>query len=159
VNINQYIESGIIEAYTLGLADHEERQEFESLLADHPELQQALFHFEVRVEALAFRHQVPPPASTWHNIMEDIENKDLVKRPPHQHNGNDHGASAGETNYIPAATIPHTHIKVHKYWRWGFIAIFILGKLFLALAIYYYLQYQAAEKEIKKIQQQEQTHK
>jgi hypothetical protein len=73
VTINQYIESGIIEAYTLGLADHEERIEFESLLAEYPQLQQALFHFEVRVEKLALRYQAPPPVGTWHNIMEDIE--------------------------------------------------------------------------------------
>jgi hypothetical protein len=34
-----------------------------------------------------------------------------------------------------------THIRVRKYWRYIFILVFILSKVFLATSIYFYLEY------------------
>lgn len=46
MNIQEYILSGIIESYVLGLASQEERSEFEALCAAHPEIQKARNDFE-----------------------------------------------------------------------------------------------------------------
>jgi anti-sigma-K factor RskA len=46
VNIQEYILSGIIESYVLGLASPEERSEFEAMCAAHPEIQKAKDEFE-----------------------------------------------------------------------------------------------------------------
>jgi uncharacterized protein YpmS len=31
-------------------------------------------------------------------------------------------------------------MRIHKNWKWVFAAVFILGKIFLAFAIYFYLE-------------------
>ena len=46
MNIQEYILSGIIESYVLGLASPEERSEFEAMCATHPEIQKAKDEFE-----------------------------------------------------------------------------------------------------------------
>jgi len=45
-------------------------------------------------------------------------------------------------------------IKVHKYWRPAFVVIFILSKILLALAIYYFVEYRHAQKQIIQLEQQ-----
>ncbi len=50
MDVNNYIESGIIEAYVLGLATHEEQQELELLCIKHPEIKQAITDFEISME-------------------------------------------------------------------------------------------------------------
>jgi hypothetical protein len=40
---------------------------------------------------------------------------------------------------------------VHKIWRTVFIAVFILSKIFLILAIYYFLEYRHAEKRLNRV--------
>ncbi|WP_165917278.1 anti-sigma factor [Flaviaesturariibacter aridisoli] len=51
MNIKEYISSGIIESYVLGLASDAERQEFEALCRQYPELAQARSRFEQALEA------------------------------------------------------------------------------------------------------------
>ena len=50
MNIQEYILSGIIESYVLGLASPEERSEFEAMCAAHPEIQKARNDFEESLE-------------------------------------------------------------------------------------------------------------
>jgi hypothetical protein len=61
VNIRQYIESGIIESYVLGLASAEEVAAFEKILPFYPEIQGALIEFESQLELFAVRSEIPPP--------------------------------------------------------------------------------------------------
>ena len=50
MNIQQYINSGIIEAYWLGLATKDEQEEFETFSLQHPLLLQVLSAFEESLE-------------------------------------------------------------------------------------------------------------
>jgi hypothetical protein len=50
VNIQEYISSGIIESYVLGLASDEERREFEQTCAQYPEVLAARIEFELAME-------------------------------------------------------------------------------------------------------------
>ncbi|MBS1563478.1 MAG: anti-sigma factor, partial [Bacteroidetes bacterium] len=61
MNIQEYISSGIIQAYVLGLATEEERREFEKLAAISPELQQAREAFELSLEQHAMANGRPAP--------------------------------------------------------------------------------------------------
>ena len=47
MNIQEYISSGIIESYVLGLADPEERLEFERIAVEYPELLAAKDAFDI----------------------------------------------------------------------------------------------------------------
>jgi anti-sigma-K factor RskA len=74
VNIQEYISSGVIESYVLGLASPEERVEFEKMCALYPELIAARNSFELAVEKQAFQNSLPPPVGskekTWLAIQQ-----------------------------------------------------------------------------------------
>lgn len=72
MNIQEYISSGIIQAYVLGLASEEERLGFEKLAAIHPELQQAREAFEMSLEQHAMANGVTPPQQVKDRFLEAI---------------------------------------------------------------------------------------
>jgi anti-sigma-K factor RskA len=72
VNIQEYISSGIIESYVLGLADPEERREFERLAEQHPELREARIAFEVSLENNMQLGSITPPAHIKSKIFSEI---------------------------------------------------------------------------------------
>jgi len=73
VNIQEYISSGIIEAYVLGLASKEELAEFENLCAVHPELHRARDEFELSLEEAALASAESPEKSLKSKIFAEIE--------------------------------------------------------------------------------------
>jgi len=72
VNIQQYIRSGIIESYALGLASVQERAEFECMLPLYSELQSALSAFELQLELFAIRNEAHPPPGTLEKIEDRL---------------------------------------------------------------------------------------
>jgi anti-sigma-K factor RskA len=72
VNVQEYIESGIIESYVMGLASEPERAEFERLCTLHPELLAARKKFEERLEGYASEHAVIPPPEVKVKVLEAI---------------------------------------------------------------------------------------
>ena len=73
MNIKEYISSGIIESYVLGLASNEERAEFEQLSSMHAELRQAREAFEISLEQHALDNAVNPPVALKQKIWNDID--------------------------------------------------------------------------------------
>lgn len=57
-----------------------------------------------------------------------------------------------QDNREPA--IVNRYISVQSYWRWIFMTVFVLSKVFLLFAIYFYIKYKDAEFENKKIRYQ-----
>ena len=51
-DIQQYIESGILEAHVLGIASPEEQKEVEAMAAQHAEIREAINAFEYDLEKL-----------------------------------------------------------------------------------------------------------
>jgi anti-sigma-K factor RskA len=76
VNLKDYISSGIIESYVMGLASEPERAEFEQMCAQHPELVAERRKFEERLERYAAEHAVLPPSEVKVKIFEAIGNMD-----------------------------------------------------------------------------------
>ncbi len=152
VKIQEYIASGIIESYALGLASEEDVAQIERLLPFHPPLREALSDFEFQLELFALEHSVPPPPGAREKILDRLREVPAVRRVYRQDGQDDQKGKDRSSEYIP---IEHssTHIKVHKYWRPAFIAVFILSKILLALAIYYFVQNQHAQKEVQQLQE------
>src|SRR5213075_447095 len=73
VNIKEYISSGMIESYVLGLASPEERAEFEALCAQYPELVAARNEFEVALEKQLMDEAIAPPAGIKEKLMLTIQ--------------------------------------------------------------------------------------
>jgi anti-sigma-K factor RskA len=70
VNIRDYISSGIVEAYVLGLASAEERSEFERMCQQHPEVLTARIDFERSLEQQAMLSAITPPAANKKQLQE-----------------------------------------------------------------------------------------
>jgi anti-sigma-K factor RskA len=72
VNIHEYISSGIVESYVLGLASTEERIEFEQMCRQHPEVLQARIAFEELLEEKAFEHSIKADEGLKQKVFERI---------------------------------------------------------------------------------------
>jgi anti-sigma-K factor RskA len=73
VNIQEYISSGIIESYVLGLADAAERAEFERMLAENPEVREAMRQFEMSLEKHSVSSAITPPPQLKSKILSTID--------------------------------------------------------------------------------------
>lgn len=73
MNTQEYISSGIVESYVLGLADPAEREEFEHMCAEHPEVREAREAFENSLEQYAMLHQVQPSRNLKSRIFAAID--------------------------------------------------------------------------------------
>jgi cobyrinic acid a,c-diamide synthase len=72
VNVREYISSGIVESYVLGLATNEEQSEFESLCRQYPEILQARIDFEQMIERQARQYSVEPPDSLKQQVINAV---------------------------------------------------------------------------------------
>lgn len=68
----EYISSGIVESYVLGLADRAEREEFERMSSQHPEVRAAREAFELALEEQLLISAVQPPAAIKQSILDKI---------------------------------------------------------------------------------------
>lgn len=73
MNIQEYISSGIVEAYVLGLAEPQEAAEFEQLCSQYPELVEAREAFELSLEKQAIAHAVAPDKSVRSRIFGELQ--------------------------------------------------------------------------------------
>ena len=77
MNIKEYISSGVVESYVLGLLTAQERFEFEKYCETYPELKEARTTFELALEKQTMENSIAPPADLKEKIASTIfdENK------------------------------------------------------------------------------------
>ncbi|WP_044173296.1 hypothetical protein [Flectobacillus major] len=145
MNTQEYIESGILEAYLLGLVSDAEQKEVDKNLRDFPEIYVAVKELENTINDHFSTHAVPPPPAVRSRVQFKEEKQEVKKW---------HFTDQGETTQKPKEEqsyleieVNNTHINVHKYWRPAFIAVFILSKIFLILAVYFYFKADTLDKE------------
>jgi anti-sigma-K factor RskA len=73
VNVKEYIKSGVIESYVLGIATEAERQEFEQMCAAYPEVAEARDAFERSLEEQLMQDAIAPPAFIKEKVMAQIK--------------------------------------------------------------------------------------
>ena len=79
MNIKEYISSGVVESYVLGLLTAQERFEFEQYCETYPELRAARNSFELAIEKQAMENAVRPPAHLKQRVWEAIQQKSESK--------------------------------------------------------------------------------
>ena len=82
MNIKDYISSGIVESYVLGLSSAGEAAEFEQLCSRHPDLVAARNDFELKLEKWLFSEAVPPAPAIKEKIMNAIGQEGLPNQVP-----------------------------------------------------------------------------
>jgi anti-sigma-K factor RskA len=123
VNIQEYISSGIIESYVLGLATTEERAEFERYCKQYPELATARDAFEQSLEQQAFDHAPLPPGKIREGFLSYIQ---------HQ--------PAKQGRIIPVMKSPAPVIGVNTWLKWVAAASVILFIISGYMAWHFYNQ-------------------
>ncbi|MBK6827332.1 MAG: hypothetical protein IPG86_10845 [Chitinophagaceae bacterium] len=73
MNIKEYISSGIIELYVMGLCSPEEEQELEQLRVQYPELQTAILQYEKDMEEKMLQQGILPSAAADEAILHRLE--------------------------------------------------------------------------------------
>ena len=69
MNIQAYIESGILEEYVLGTVSPQEKQEVECMSHIYPEIKEELLRTEDALEQYALKYQTAPPASLKESLF------------------------------------------------------------------------------------------
>lgn len=119
MNIEEYISSGILEAYALGELSEREQKEVEKNLAHYPELKAELSRIEENQEAFLIRAAVQPRALVKENIFKKIDERKpqakLVSMPvSSQLNVWKYAAAASGALAIVSSFIAYTY---YNKWR------------------------------------------
>jgi anti-sigma-K factor RskA len=77
VNVKEFISSGILESYVLGLCSDADRQEVEYACEHHPEIAAARAHTEEKLEELLLNEQNIPPAALREKILNQLQNDNI----------------------------------------------------------------------------------
>ncbi len=164
MNIQEYIDSGILELYVLGSASEMETEKLLHYKEQYPELKKALYELELDMERVAQQMAIMPPPGTWEKIEDRIN--ELATIPEYEplkfkkgNNANNQKDSGRMRDSFIDIESQNTHIRVHKNWKWVFAAIFVLSKVFLACAIYFYLENRQAQEQIQELKTELRTHK
>lgn len=148
-----YLKDGILEAYLLGITTEKEKEEVEQLLAKDPDVLAELNELETDMENYFLRNAVPPPPSIREAVSLRISETDIKKwqEAPHKKPREESAEfRSNEQSYVHV-DVDDTHIRVHKYWRPAFIAVFVLSKVFLILGLYYYFKASSQADEIMRL--------
>lgn len=73
MNVKEYIASGIVESYVLGLASQDEMAEFERMCAAHHEVMLAREAFEKQLEQHALGNGITPPVQLQSQIFAELD--------------------------------------------------------------------------------------
>lgn len=127
MNIKQYIESGILDNYVLGLVTENERAEVEQHAQKYPGIKQELDAIENALADYAQLHQVSPPAHLKAKVLQEIE-------------------SLSATSKVSAKSKDSNNI-----WLGLLAALLLLSGI---AALYFYGQHGTAQEELSKLQTQ-----
>lgn len=97
MNLSEYIASGIIESYVMGLASESERDEFEKMCARYPELVAERRKFEEGLETYASRQAERPPGEVRAKVLNAIITLENSNSP--------HPRTIGLLRFVAAAAV------------------------------------------------------
>lgn len=132
MNVQDYIQSGIIESYVFGMANEQEAAELLQLSQQYPEIKQAIDSFEASLEQAAFANAVPPPANVKSKLFDAL--KDEFAEPIKEVNTPVVSIQANTSSTTPV-------ISIGSRLRYMAAASVILLVVSAALNLYLYNQY------------------
>ena len=153
MEIKKIIDSGLLETYVMGVATAEETAQVLLLKKESPEFGDALAKLEYDMEILAQGMAIEPPAGLFRKVEDEINEiqlreRSLKKRREYEDFEKSRKDKDSRERYIEVES-ESNQMRIHKAWRWVFAAVFILGKIFLATAIYFYLESKQAKEQIE----------
>lgn len=127
MNIQEYISSGILEAYVLGTLTQEENEQVDKMIASYPELKEELDAIEKAMYQYALSHSKTPPANLKQQLFDKIDEKE------------------GRQIHLPTKKKSVSYYLVAA----SVVAIFSFG-----CAVYFWSKWRQAEQQILAMEQQ-----
>lgn len=144
-----FIESGILESYLMGFSTEEEKEIIKQKIATDQQVANYIIDLEEGILKYFDQNMVPPPPEIREIIYLRNAKTDIVKQ-KHVYKNTSKDDTEKKPEYLDIE-VNDTYIKVHKYWRPAFIAVFILSKVFLIAGLYYYFKTTSLEQEINRL--------
>lgn len=134
LDLQDYIDSGIIESYLLGLASVDDVARLERMRYIYPELETEISMVEYRLQRITEEGGVTPPAIVWNRIAAQItwEKPSRNKR-----------LSSENPTYILQAQ--NNTMTVSIWWRCAVIAMGMIIIGLLATTLYFYNRFHQME--------------
>lgn len=143
MDLEDYIESGIIESYLLGLATREEVVMFERMRNIYPQLNGEIATMEYKLQKLGEEGGIAPPAQVWNRIAERIQWEEVTAK-----TGTKQKQNQGHTYIIQAQNRTMT---ISIWWRCAFIALCVIVMALMASSFYFYWKYSQLEQRLLQI--------
>jgi anti-sigma-K factor RskA len=105
VNIQEYIESGTLEEYALGVLNEAERSEVERMAAQHPEIRRELEEITRGLDLYAEAHAITPPAGMRERVLSGWQQA-IQNTPPQAEAAPFMQAAPAAAPVTPTATLP-----------------------------------------------------
>lgn len=148
----QYLTDGLLESHVLGALSGQDRAQAETLIATDPDLALQLEELELGMEQYFTQNAVPPPPAIKAALQERLFGAEVQKwQEPHESFTKETPQPEPNRSAYIDVEVSDTHMRVHKNWRAAFIAVFILGKIFLAFGLYQYFKANSLEQEIQRL--------
>jgi len=125
VDIREYIESGILEAYILGALSAEEAAQVEANIATFPELADEVLAIENAMQQYTATMAIEPPAGLQEKIWGAIAGKSMAS-------GNDGAATSKTATIIPL----QSEYRKPAQWKYAAIWIALIGSLVVNLFLW-----------------------
>jgi anti-sigma-K factor RskA len=128
LKIQEYIESGILSIYVLGIASDEEQKEVEEMARQYPEIADELYSLQASMNEYASQFEMAPPKSLKDKIMQNIIDE------------------------TPNATIGTS--KNGKIFQYGMVASVALFLVSLFGNLYFYNQWKQTQNDLAIVRNQ-----
>lgn len=133
MDLQSFIQSGLLESYVLGQCTPQEQALVERMLAQHPEVRTEMVAIEAALENYAVANSASPPASLKGRILDAIDQEAPV------------GTAQGDTNIAPAPS---------RLFLWVAIGLAVLGGILFFLNNRLATEKAALETRVAELQQQ-----
>jgi anti-sigma-K factor RskA len=139
MNIQDYMQSGILEQYALGLLSNEEMHDVEEKACLHSEIKNELKKVEVSLEEFAKQYAVNPRPEIKARIMSAIENSAVQKKQ--------------DMTIVPKENETGMEEPAMKFTGWMAIAASLI-LVVSVISFYFYTNWKSSEKTISSQQEQ-----
>lgn len=157
MNISDYIESGIIERYVLGLTSPDQEEELLHLRLIYPLLDIEITAAELRIEDKLQEEGQAPPDELRTLVLQRFRT-DKRKEEHAWRNYNTHEPTNPGNTYIRLEPFWNRRITVSIWWRCGFIAMVVLTMSLAASTWYFHQRTQQLEEVLIKLKVAAITH-
>ena len=138
MNVQEYISSGIVENYVMGLADEKESAEFERMCELYPEVKAAREAYELALEETAMLNAIEPPRHIKSKVFSEIEIEAEQQSIPKQPTASSPTAESNAVIDYPRK------VRIYQYVTAASLLLFIISSI---LAIYYSRRSSEAEQQ------------